>query len=123
MGAGKAAPNPSSCFQPRTAYHAFAARQAESLGIDRLQSITRFRGGFAAGACVGSSLPGEAPETPNPHSIYERTHGESALGRYPRDSYKKRAHLGSLYSNQTHLLSQDSTVSEPYFAFHSFRVL
>ena len=46
-------------------------------------------GGCAASARVGSSLAGEAPESPNPHSIYEGTPGESALGRYPRNNYKK----------------------------------
>jgi hypothetical protein len=28
-----------------------------------------------------------------------------------------------LYSKQNQLVSQDSTVSEPYFAFHSFSIL
>ena len=34
-----------------------------------------------------------------------------------------RAHQWALlYSNPNHLVSQDSTVSDPYFAFHSFSV-
>jgi hypothetical protein len=36
---------------------------------------------------------------------------------------KKRPSKGLLYSNQNHLVSQDSTVAEPCSAFHSFRVL
>ena len=38
-------------------------------------------------------------------------------------TYQKGPRRALLYSNQNHLVSQDSTVSEPCSAFHSFRPL